>query len=260
MKSEEKDQFEDGLEEESWYKEEVSNPNTRDQEKRGTLYIPPRNKLRTLRQYKDLTDEEFEIMYEEKLVGIQRNRAFEKVIQRKITDISKDYEVDDLNSNDHMTLRALAQAMIDLEALELENHKMKREGLDMTNINLLDRMSRMRSDLRADISKMQTDLNISRRVRKQDTNTSVKDQFEDLKKKAKEFYQQKMSYVFCPECKMLLATIWTLYPNEEKNKLTFVCNRALEDGSKCGHKFTVTTKELMEKRGTNNEDIPESLR
>lgn len=252
--------FEDGLEEEDWYKEDVSNPNTRDKAKRETLYLPPKNKLRTLKQYKDLSEEEFDQIYEEKLVGIQRNRAFEKLIQRKIKEISRDYEVDDLNANDHMTLRALAQAMVDLEALEQENHKMKKDGLDMSNINLIDRMSRMRSDLRSDISKMQTDLNISRRVRKQDTNTAIKDQFEELKRKAREFYQQKMAYIFCPKCKMLLATIWTLYPEEDKNKITLVCNRTMEDGSKCGHKFTVTTKELMEKRGTNFEDIPESLR
>ena len=245
-------------EEESWFEEDL--PVKDDKKKLKIPLIPSKTKLRTLVQYRNLSDEQFNEFYEEKVVGIQRNRAFENLIQRKIKEIATDYEVEDLNSNDLLMLRSLAQALVDLEALEQENHKMKREGLDMSNINLLDRMSRMRSDLRSDISKMQTDLNITRRVRKADTNTSVKDQWEVLQQKAKEFYKQKMSYIFCEECHMLIGTLWTLFPDEKRNKLSLVCSRTLEDGSKCGHKTVATTTQLMEKRGTNNPDIPESMR
>ena len=58
---------------------------------------------------------------------------------------------------------------------------------------------------------------------------------------------------------MLLSTLWSLYP-DESNTIVLTCHRKLDDGSFCGKKVKVTTKELMENRGTNRIDItPESL-
>jgi hypothetical protein len=38
------------------------------------------------------------------------------------------------------------------------------------------------------------------------------------------------------------------------------CHRILDDGSLCGNVITITTKELMEKRGTSKAEItPEAL-
>jgi hypothetical protein len=59
---------------------------------------------------------------------------------------------------------------------------------------------------------------------------------------------------------MLLFQGWFLFP-ENKNKITLTCNRDMGDGTKCGETFTVTSKELLDKRGFNNLNvIPEGLR
>jgi hypothetical protein len=117
------------------------------------------------------------------------------------------------------------------------------------------------SKLRGDISDMQNDLKITRRIRKGDQEETVISELERLKQKASEFYEQRMFYVWCPKCNMLLFTGWFLYPDEKMNKLTLVCNRPLdEEGNICGHKFTVTSKELLDKRGVNKDDIPESMK
>jgi hypothetical protein len=219
-----------------------------------------KTKMRNLKQYKNLTDDEFDDKYAKKMVGIVVNREFEKLIQKKITEFGEDYELTDLNSNDKMMLRALAQAMVNLDIYESEASMIRAEGVDVTNIELLEKLSRVISSQRTDISRMQDDLNISRKQRKPDKETSALDYLENLKLKAKEFYEARMAYIFCDQCHMLLGTFWTLYPEDDRNKITLICNRILETGEKCGNKVVVTTKELLKNQQTNNANIPESLR
>ena len=68
-----------------------------------------------------------------------------------------------------------------------------------------------------------------------------------------------MSYILCPKCDMLLSTIWNLYP-EANNKISLVCQRKYDDGSVCGEKFSVTTKELLENRGFNTDRVPPGMK
>ncbi len=223
--------------------------------------LPNKHSYRNLAQFQKLSDKEFDGMWERKMQGIQINESFELRIQKKIDEFSVDYALDDLNSNDLMTLRALAQAFITLEDYELDAYNRRTgEGLTIDNIALMDKVTRAMSDLRSDISRLQGDLNITRKVRKSDKEQSVIATIDSLKLKAKEFYTQKMNYVFCPKCHMLLGTIWVLYTESTKNKMTFVCERPMPDGKPCRHRFTVSIKELVENSGTNKTDIPESMR
>jgi hypothetical protein len=215
-------------------------------------------KLRNLHQYKGLSEEEFDEKMAELKVGVTSVQEFEKRIQKKLKEFSEDYDLTELNSNDKLVLRALCQAHITLEDLERQSYKLREEGIGLDNITIIEKVSKVMSDLRKDISNLQDDLKITRKVRKSDKETSVINYIDDLKAKAKEFYSSRMSYIYC-ECGMLLSTIWTLYP-EANNKITLVCQRELENGEKCGKKVTITTKELLEKRGTNHPEVmPESL-
>jgi hypothetical protein len=116
------------------------------------------------------------------------------------------------------------------------------------------------TDLRSDISKLQDDLKITRKLRKSEKEQTVVSFIFNIQNKAQEFYEQKMSYIFCPKCNMLLGTIWTLYPDEERNKIKLVCNRKTEEGEICGTVVMVGTKELLENRSTNKKDIPEAIK
>lgn len=225
------------------------------------LTLPNKKKMRNLKQYKNLDDSEYDERYAQKIAGVEFNREFEGRIQKKIDEFKQDYDVDNLNINDKLMLRALAQALINLEDFETMSYNMRQGGIDFGNLSVSKELATMLNNLRRDIGTLQDGLNITRRLRASDKETSIVTEIEDQKKKAKEFYASKMSYIFCPKCNMLLATVWTLYPELKDNKMTFVCNRPLDEKTKCGHKFTVTTKELLEKRGTNKVGIlPESMK
>jgi hypothetical protein len=214
---------------------------------------------RNLPQYRDMSDEEFDKMFEETQFNAAISKDFEDRIAKKIDEFSQDYDIDDLKINDRETLRAFVQAIIALEDYERIIFNIRSEGdISQHNINVVDRLGRITSDLRKDISRFQEDLDITRKRRKADKEVSVVGYIANLKEQARQYYEQKMSYIFC-DCGMLLGTIWTLYP-EENNVITLTCHRTLDDGSICGKKIKVTTKDLMNNRGTNNLDVtPESL-
>jgi hypothetical protein len=222
---------------------------------------PNKAKLRNLAQYKNMPEDEFEDLFEKKRAGVESNTGFENRVNRKIKEISSSYELDDMNSNDIVTLRSLAQALINLEDYEQAAYNLRADGgINLDNITLVEKLSKVQSDLRRDIGEFQDDLKISRRIRKADKEQSVVDYLESLKKKAKEFYESRMSLILCPKCNTLLATVWTLYPSEKGNKITLVCNSPQDNNEICGEKFTITTKELLESFGTNTKNIPESMR
>lgn len=219
-----------------------------------------KTRFRNLTQYKDMTDDEFDEFWEVKTTGILSVKEFEDRIQRKIDEFGEDYDLEDLKANDKVTLRALVQAYITLEDLENYAFQKRMEGIDEDSILAMDKMSNIMSRLRSDISNMQNDLKITRKVRKGDKEESVINYIEDLKLKAKKFYEEKMSYIFCPKCDMLLATTWFLYPNYKTNRIELICHRPLQGGGICGERVYANGTELFEKRGSNKPEImPEGM-
>ena len=217
--------------------------------------------LRNLSQYRDMTDDDFESLWEERNTSTDSYAEFEEKIAKKIEEFGQDYDLDDLKINDKETLRALVKALISLEDYENRVYEIRaQEDITPVNINVIDRIQKIMSDLRKDVSNLQSDLNITRKIRKSDKESSVVSYITALKDQARLFYESKACYVFCPKCNMLLATIWALYPDSD-NTLHFECNRHLdEDKNLCGHKFSVTTKQLYENKGTNSTSVmPEGI-
>lgn len=212
-----------------------------------------KNQLRNLTQFRDMTDEEFEDVWVSYQLEAISTDDFERRIQNKINEFGEDYDLTDLKANDLMSLRALAQAYLSLEDLEIQEYKLKvEEGITYDNLTLIDKIGKMKSDLRSDISRLQDDLKISRKVRDSDKQESVRAYIDDLTEKAREFYKSKMSYVFCPKCNNLLMTAWFHYPEESRNKIWLVCGRET-----CGHKFSVATDDLIKNRNVNVNNVPE---
>jgi hypothetical protein len=218
-----------------------------------------RNRLRHLKQYQDLTDDEFNDLMDKKAMGAEPNKEFEQRIERKLEEFEEDYDLSDMKVNDRQTLRNLAQAIINLEDLEQAMYELRQAGITDSNLMLLDKVTGQMSRIRSDMSKMQDDLKITRKSRKADKEESVLSMIQDLEDKARNTYESRMSKIFCPECNMLLGTTWFLYPYAD-NKLSFKCKRKLETGETCKGKAVVSSKELIEKRGTNKPSIlPESM-
>lgn len=213
--------------------------------------VPTKKRLKNLKQNQGLTEDEFDKMYEDKYLSVEKSRVFEKRIQEGLKEFDNEYDLTDMKVNDKASLRALIQGVIALEDYEQILFRLRTDdaGIDADNVYIFEKMNKVASDLREDISKLQNDLKISRRSRKSDADASFIDYLEAMKAKAKKFYEAKMQYIYCPKCKTLLGTIWSLYPEEGKNRIRLVCNREIDDNMRCDGKIDIGTKELMENRG-----------
>jgi len=222
--------------------------------------LQSKKQLRNLAQYREMSDDDFETLWEERDNNTSSYADFEERIKKKIEEFSLDYDIDDLKINDREALRLLVQAIISLEDYEQMMYDLRSNSdINQSNVGVINNVNKVMSDLRKDVSKLQEDLNITRKIRKSDKESSVISYIANIKEQAKIFYESKASYIFCPECNMLLGTVWVLYP-EADNKYSFTCKRPMPDGSLCEHKFTVTSKDLLKNRGTNKTEItPESM-
>lgn len=229
-------------------------------DRRGKSKNP--KKLRNLPQYRDLSEDEFQkaiLDMEKKDFGISNPELLQKRIDEKMKMFEDDYDLSDLKVNDREVLRGLVQSIIQVEDYDLELYKATSSGINPENLMLVDKLQKARSDTVDSISKMQNDLAITRKHRRSDQETSVIAYIEKLKEQARKFIAARQSYIFCPKCNTELGTIWTLYP-EANNKITLTCMQKDKDGNPCKTQFTVTTKEMLENRGTNNVKImPESM-
>ena len=167
--------------------------------KQTRVDMPNLDRIRNLKQYKDMTDEEFEQHWNEKekaenlVLGIS-SEDFEERIQKKMDEFAEDYDLSDMKFNDKETLRGLCQSLIQLEDLEQVSYQIRNseQGISLNNLTLLDKIAQQMSRTRLDMLKMQEDLKISRKVRQSDKNLSAISELELLKEKAKTFYLQKM--------------------------------------------------------------------
>ncbi len=213
-------------------------------------------RTKNLRQYKDMDEEAYDRAYEELLQARESDISFEKRIEAKLASFEEDYDISDMKFNDKEVLRSMIQATISLEDLEQLSFRLRIQAVDSEDaIVKLDRLARMRSFLINDISKMQDDLNITRKIRKGEREESVLAYIDNLHKKTKEFTNAKFGRVYCPRCKMLIGSVWALYP-QGNNKFTFQCKRIQEDGSECDTKVTISYEELIEKGMKNIDGVP----
>jgi len=133
------------------------------------------------------------------------------------------------------------------------------EGVNDSNILVFEKLNNVMSKLRQDISKMQDDLKITRRIRKGDQEESILAYINGLKVKARKFYENRADYIFCPKCNMLIASVWTLYP-QAKNVFTLTCQRTLENDTLCGEVLKISSKDLKSKRGFSTDNIPDGMK
>lgn len=210
-----------------------------------------KKQIRNLRQYADMSDEEFDAMFEdlssEEIEEIDE-AALEEEIDKKLSDFDDDYDLSDMKINDRIVLRNLVISMISLEALE-KIFVAQRENLSDANILLMDRTSGVMSKLRHDISDMQNDLKLTRKIRKEGREESFMSWLDKTREKAEKFYKRKHLYIFCPNCRRLLYTMWMLYPDSGPT-LHAVCGN-----EECKHGFDVDLSSLYDTDNKNLKDL-----
>lgn len=236
--------------------------------KQTRVDLPDTEKFRNLKQYADMSDEEYEQYWEGKdgegkILLTVSLEDFEERIKGKMDEYAEDYDLTDMKFNDRETLRALCQAQIQLEDLEQFSYEIRNsnQGITLNNLTLLDKLAQQMSRTRLDLSKLQEDLKISRKLRQTDKSLDAISELDRVKALAKQFYEEKMIYIFCPKCNQLLSTNWILFSDAD-NIMRLECKRVLgdRDGEICGNVFDVHFKDLVQKGSNKPEIMPESLR
>lgn len=212
-----------------------------------------KNKIRNLAQYKNMDQEEFDRVFDERF-SEPKKESFsspldkENKIKEIINNLGKDYDLSDMKVNDLSQLNHYASLIIQLEDIEEEIEEQKDRGIDQTNITIIEKLNQMASRLRGDISSIFQDLGISRKFRKSENEQSVIDALTDIKNRARRYIEGKMVYVFCPKCRMLLFTGWVHYKEKNSNLLKCTCG-------KCGETFTEDLGRLYETDHKNLKDV-----
>jgi len=215
------------------------------------LHTPNKRRTRNLAQYTEMSDEDFNSFWDEKYGGGEEDdqeilEELKARMQEKLDDLEKDYDFSDMKANDKIQLESLVLAMLQLDDLEKEVYK-RRSDISDTNVLTLEKLNKMMSELRRDISSISTDLQLTKKIRNKSKDVSIVQRWQELAKKASDFYKQKMLYIFCPDCRTLLANVWLLYSDEEKNKIILFCDR-------CKTKHEINLNELYD---TGNKNLPD---
>lgn len=227
---------------------------------RKRAFTPKKSRLRNLVQYRDMSDEEFDEWFEEEWGDYyeqeeeddtdELTEELEERIEEYLQKLGDDYDLDDMKVNDMLQLRALAMAMIQLDDLERDIYT-RRQDITGSNVLVLEKLNRMVSSLRSDISSISEDLQLSKKIRSKSRDVSVAARWKQLTDDAAEFWEKKTIYIACPDCKMLLANTWLMYTTNTKNVMKLECER-------CGGVHTIRLHELYGEK-TKNKNIEDIL-
>jgi thiol-disulfide isomerase/thioredoxin len=197
-------------------------------------------RLRNLPQYKDKSDED--------IIDSIKGRPFIKKVEDEIKLLSQDYDLSSMKKNDMDLLNMMARAKVRLEDEESILQRAIADGV-MASTEARDFEQRL-STMRRDVMSLQKALGITRAERKSASEEDPRLFIASLNERAKHFLEQKLAYIYCPDCHMLAATMWFL-KWELPNKIKITCPR-----EECGKEFIVESRDLIENKGRNIEDVP----
>jgi|WetSurMetagenome_2_1015567.scaffolds.fasta_scaffold00807_3 hypothetical protein len=181
-------------------------------------------------------------------------------VQERALDIyqklAQDYDLTDLNENDRLAISDWCTIMVRIEDLEKEVSLIIATDTSDEKWYKIERINKVLASLRESASRNQSDLSLTRKQRKGDNETSVVAFIDSLKQRAKTMLDERLSYIYCPKCRELVATTWFLYPEVEGgNSVTLTCGRTTDRNKICGHRFTVSSAELAANGNKNLTDV-----
>ncbi len=169
--------------------------------------------LRNLPQYKDFTDDEIL----ERVTG-----KLDRLIEEEMKDLEKDYDLSDMKYNDIVLIERWVALMVRLRDSE-EDLEYRIQAGELGSAEALSEERRL-STMRDDMLKIQRSLAIDRARRRDSSEDDPRLLFADIRKRAKRFYRERLCYVKCPNCSLVICTVNFLYP-DSNNKLLLTCAR-----------------------------------
>lgn len=178
-------------------------------------------RLRNLKMFKGKSDEEIYEFYRNREpkpapVEIPQNdfvvqddhAAFEKKYKQKVATLKNEYG--DLNESDMELIRMLARLTVQLELSNKNILDMQQDGeMDTRNLKNLGDYQRQ---LVQSINDLQDKLGIARKQRKEKAADDVAVFMQDLKQRAKTFFDKKTIVIRCEKDQIELARYWLNFP------------------------------------------------
>ena len=189
--------------------------------------------LRNLPQYKGLSDKE--------ILEKTTHKTFEERVQARIDFLGEHYDLSDMKYNDLQSIRDWAVLTERLQQEEEALRILKEQGEIAPNDAL--REEQRLSIVRRDIQNREESLNITRAKRRDKTEDNPRLLYEDIRSRAAKFYKERLTYLKCSKCGLLLCNAWFLYP-EVDNIIKLTCG-------KCGKETQFNSKEAVEIERTN---------
>jgi len=173
----------------------------------------------------------------------------EALTETKLKEFAQDYDLDELTSNDRLSLIELARTLARLDIYNslfsrLFNAALEDGSVDMKKLEMLQKFS---DAALTSASKLQSDLKIVRKDRKSNE-ASIEDYIKDLKDRAKKFLSSRLSYIYCPKCSTLISTVWLLN-YAAGSRFKYVCPH-------CNEEFIVTDIELENRTNDETKIVP----
>lgn len=182
-------------------------------------------RLRNLKMFKGKTDEEIYEFYRNRepkpeppaipdndLVIPEDNQAFERKYQKKVKTLKDEYG--DLNESDMELIRMLARLTVQLE-LSNKNILDIQQDSEMDTRNLKN-LGDYQRQLVQSINDLQDKLGIARKQRKEKQTDDLAIFMQDLKSRAKTFFDKKTIIIRCEKDGVELARYWVNFPDRVK--------------------------------------------
>lgn len=178
-------------------------------------------RLRNLKMFKGKSDEEIYEFYrnrepkatlpqipEDELIIPDDKASYERKFQKKVKTLKDEYG--DLNESDMELIRTLARLSVQLELSDKMIIDMQQDDVDTRNLKNLGDYQRQ---LVQSINDIQEKLGIARKQRKEKQVDDVAIFMQDLKSRAKTFFDKKTIVIRCEKDQVELARYWLNFPD-----------------------------------------------
>lgn len=147
---------------------------------------------------------------------LSSKEQYELRIRERLQAYEKDYKIEDLNgSNDRTLLMILVRSELLLEDLQHQLQVVivpEGDNFDiMTQASEIKKLSDLVRDLTNQVTSVQKTLDIDRKSRKKDSEASAADYIRTLKKNAKEFLDQRVTVIMCPDCNVRVGRVFPVH-------------------------------------------------
>jgi hypothetical protein len=137
--------------------------------------------------------------------------TFDEKYREKLDSYAKVFRIEDLNdANDKSTLEIMLKTEVMIDDLQRQIQDLMADD-SVENVNSIKKLHDLLRDASTMILAYQKTLAIDRKTRKTEETASVADYIRALKRDAKDFMDQRIIRVYCPDCKVLVNRIYPVH-------------------------------------------------